>query len=101
MPLADPLAGWEFTHLHQEPGPGSQHLGLPLADGETVLTQGWGEPHPIDGIKPGVRYVMLAAPRDEGELEVIKTIIRRVYDWSLGSAEADKSGPPASAPQPH
>lgn len=85
--ITNPLAEREFSHLHMEPGPGSQHLGLPTEDGETVLAQGWGEPHPIDGLRPGVRYLMVFAPRDVDELEVVKDIVRRVYEWTIATPE--------------
>lgn len=81
--ITNPLAEREFTHLHLEPGPGSQHLGLAQADAEMVLARGWGEPHPIDGLRPGMRYLMIFAPRDHAELATIQTIVRRAYDWTL------------------
>lgn len=36
----------EFAHFHPAPD-GSMHLGLPLADAEYVIEQGWGELHPV------------------------------------------------------
>jgi phospholipase/carboxylesterase len=87
VPLADPLAEREFTHLHQEPGPGSQHLGLPIDDGQAVLAADRGEPHPLDGMRPDVRYLLIYAPRDADELEVVKTIVSRAYRWTVGSPE--------------
>ena len=105
--LASPLAEREFTHLHQEPGPGSQHLALAPAEAGIVLAQGWGEPHPIDGLKTGVRYLMIFAPRDAAELEVIKTIIGRAYDWTVPratstaeSGTADVATTADAVPQP-
>jgi hypothetical protein len=52
-------------------------------DGEVVLTHNWAEPHPIDGYRPGIRYLMIFAPRNAEELEVIEVITRRAYDWTL------------------
>jgi phospholipase/carboxylesterase len=85
--LADPLAEREFTHLHQEPGPGSQHLGLPLDDGAAVLAADRGEPHPLDGMRPGMRYLLIYAPRDAAELETVKAIVSRAYWWAVGPPE--------------
>lgn len=84
------LAEREFTHLHQEPGPGSQHLGLAPGDGGIVLARGWGEPHPIDGLRPGLRYLMVFAPRDLTELAIVQTIVRRAYDWTLSTSDGSR-----------
>lgn len=84
-PINTPLAEREFTHLHQDPGPGSQHLALPPDDADVVLAQGWGEPHPIDGLKAGVRYLMIYAPRDEADLVAVRSIVSRAHAWTLAT----------------
>lgn len=68
----------EFTHIHpmEVYGGGSQHLALPDADSQTLIAKGWGEYHPMN-LKafPNQDFglILLYAPRDEEELEVVKT----------------------------
>ena len=75
----------EFTHIHTEPGLGSQHLSLGRADGPEVLAKGWGEAHPMNEMIPEFELLMIFAPRDMGELEVIKQITLRALDYVLGA----------------
>ncbi len=79
----NPMAEREFTHIHTEPGPGSQHLGIPKQDADEILGKGWGEPHPINHLVPDYEMLMIYAPRNDGELATIKAIINRAYDWAL------------------
>ena len=74
----------EFTHIHTEPGLGSQHLSLGRADGAEVVAKGWGEPHPMNEMIPEFELLMVFAPRDMSELEVIKQITLRALDYVLG-----------------
>ena len=78
----NPLAEREFTHIHTEPGPGSQHLPIPKPDAEQILANGWGEPHPINHLVPDYELLMIYAPRDDQELAVVKTIVTRAYEWA-------------------
>jgi hypothetical protein len=74
------------------------HLTLHPADVRTVLEKGWGERHPLawdDGgeewcwwrwaksVPPG--FVMIYAPRDERELEIVMDIIRASVWWVGGT----------------
>jgi hypothetical protein len=77
----------EFTHIHTEPGPGSQHLGLSAEDAEAVVGTGWGELHPLNDRIPNVEMVLIYAPRDLGELEMVKTIVLRAR--AFAEVEAD------------
>jgi phospholipase/carboxylesterase len=79
----------EFTHIHTEPGPGSQHLGLSKVDAEVVLQAGWGEPHPLNHRIPNVEMILIYAPRDLDELETIKLIALRAREY------AEVNGTPA------
>lgn len=67
----------EFTHIHTEPGPGSQHLGLSRQDAEAVLAAGWGELHPLNDRIPNQEMLLIYAPRDLDELETVKKIVVR------------------------
>jgi phospholipase/carboxylesterase len=89
--LADSYAQREFTHLHQEPGPGSQHLGLRAADADVVLANDWGEPHPINESQEGFEYLLIFAPRDAEELEVVKAIVRCSYEWTIGPVDESEA----------
>ena len=77
------LAQREFTHIHTEPGPGSQHLALPSEDAAEVLAKGWGEEHPTNPFIPEFELLMIYAPRTEEDLGVVQAIVRRAYDWTL------------------
>lgn len=87
----NPIAEREFTHIHTEPGPGSQHLGIPKQDADEILGKGWGEAHPINHLVPDYEMLMIYAPRNDQELAVVKTIITRAYDWALTTDPASAS----------
>jgi hypothetical protein len=66
----------EFAHLHPDPDH-SLHAMLPLDTVEDAIGAGWAESHPVAlrGLIPRTA-VMLYAPRDESELDVIETLVR-------------------------
>jgi hypothetical protein len=66
----------EFAHLHPAPDH-SLHAMLPAGTAAEAVTAGWAEPHPIAlrGLIPPTA-VMLYAPRDEAELDVIEHLVR-------------------------
>jgi acyl-coenzyme A thioesterase PaaI-like protein len=57
----------------------SLHLSLPPALYDEVLHAGWGEPHPISGT------MLVFAPRDEGELEVVWRLVSAFYNWATAT----------------
>ena len=65
----------EFAHIHGLPRGGSLHLRLSLADAAQLVRSGYGEYHPLhlNGAMPG--FVMVYAPRDAADLEVVKVVI--------------------------
>ena len=69
----------EIAHVHQSDG--SAHVVLSFADAKEVIAKGWGERHELVGgmILPW-GYVFLYAPRDEGEVEVMK----RIFEAGVG-----------------
>ncbi|KAF2842184.1 hypothetical protein M501DRAFT_903468, partial [Patellaria atrata CBS 101060] len=76
----------EICHAH--PSDGSLHLTLHPADVAIVLEKGWGERHPLakggwlSRFVPNF-FIMVYAPRDEEELEVVKEIICAAA-WYVG-----------------
>jgi hypothetical protein len=78
------LIGSEFAHLH--PGADqSLHAMLPPALAEEAIAAGWAEPHPMAalGFIPGTA-VMVYAPRDDAEREVVEGLIRASYAFARG-----------------
>lgn len=70
------IVGREFAHIHpMASGSGSLHLRLPAEEAGDVVEMGWGEWHPfaLDGTMPNM--LMVYAPRNEDDLEVVKMII--------------------------
>ena len=65
----------EFAHLHPTPDH-SLHAMLPLDIAEAAIDAGWAETHPVArmGLIPPTA-VMLYAPRDGRELDVIETLV--------------------------
>lgn len=78
------LIGREFAHFHPMPD-GSIHLMLSLDDAKELVDKGWGEYHPMvaDGRIPA-HLVMVFGPRNDDEVEVIKTIILASYHFAIG-----------------
>jgi luciferase-like monooxygenase len=72
----------EFAHLHPAPDH-SLHAMLPTETVSEAVTAGWAEPHPVArrGLIPPTA-VMLYAPRDEAELEVIESLVRASHAFA-------------------
>jgi hypothetical protein len=66
----------EFAHLHPAPDH-SLHAMLPTETADEAVAAGWAEPHPVAllGLIPRTA-VMLYAPRDAAELDVIEHLVR-------------------------
>lgn len=75
----------EFAHIHPQPDGGSLHLRLPAGDARQMVDQGWGEYHPfaLDGSIPNL--VMVYAPRDGEDLDVVKTIIAASIEFATSA----------------
>lgn len=82
------MIGAEFAHLHPG-GDQSLHVMLPPALVEEAVSAGWAEPHPIArrGLIPA-NAVMVYAPRDEGEREVVASLVRAAHAYATGAEEA-------------
>jgi hypothetical protein len=76
------MIGREFAHLHPAPDH-SLHAMLPLETAAAAIDAGWAEPHPVAlrGLIPRTA-VMLYAPRDEPELDVIESLVRASHAFA-------------------
>ncbi len=76
------MVGREFAHLHPLPDL-SLHAMLPPPLAEEAVESEWAEPHPMARlglIPPGA--VMLYAPRDDKELDVVERLVGASYDFA-------------------
>lgn len=77
----------EVCHVHGSDG--SLHMTLYPADAKLVIERGWGERHPI--ARGGFfsrfvprHFVMVYAPRDEAEVEIVVRIVGAAVWWVSG-----------------
>jgi hypothetical protein len=72
----------EFAHLHPPPDH-SLHAMLAPAIVDAVIDAGWAEPHPAarSGLIPATA-VMIYAPRDEAELDVVECLVRSSHAFA-------------------
>jgi hypothetical protein len=72
----------EFAHLHPAPDH-SLHAMLPAETVTAAVAAGWAESHPValTGLIPPTA-VMLYAPRDEAELDVIEALVRASHAFA-------------------
>lgn len=81
------MIGREFAHIHPHPDNGSMHVQLTAEDAQAVIEAGWGESHYLvtQGRLP-MGLIMVFSPRDDAELESVKVIVSRSYEYATGSA---------------
>ena len=67
--------------------PGSMHLTLSAHNAKYVIDQGWGEDHYLvtQGHWPK-GLVMIFSPRDDEELEQVKTIVAKSFEFASGKS---------------
>ena len=82
----------EICHAH--PSDGSMHLTLHPADAAVVILRGWGERHPLSSggwlarfVPQG--FVMVYAPRNENEVEIVRKIVAAAV-WWVGGVDVDQ-----------
>jgi hypothetical protein len=78
------MIGAEFAHLHPEPDQ-SLHVMLPPDLVDEAVEAGWAEVHPV--ARRGLMSrngVMLFAPRDDSEREVIAWLVRASHAYATG-----------------
>lgn len=78
------MVGNEFAHLHPAPDQ-SLHAMLPPAIAVEAVEAGWAEQHPVArrGLIPA-NAVMLYAPRDDAEREVVEELVRASHAFARG-----------------
>ena len=78
------MVGNEFAHLHPEPDQ-SLHAMLPPGLAVEAVEAGWAEQHPVArrGLIPA-NAVMLYAPRDDAEREVVEMLVRASHAFARG-----------------
>ncbi len=83
------MVGREFAHIHPHPDNGSMHVKLAADDAHEIIKAGWGESHYLvtQGHYP-MGLVMVFSPRDEAELETVKKIVSRSYEYATGTSLA-------------
>jgi len=82
------MVGREFCHVHAQ-GDLSLHATLPVSLAEAAERAGWAEPHFLvrTGQAPPT-VVLLYAPRDEAEGDVILRLVRASYEFATTGAAA-------------
>ncbi len=83
----------EFAHIHPRPN-SSWHLQLPWELASLAISAGWAEIHPTVwlGVAPA-NSVMLYAPRNSEELEVIWDLVEESYRFACGEPQEFKLEP--------
>ncbi len=77
------MVGREFCHVHAQ-GDFSLHAALPLPLAEAAEREGWAEPHFFVRIgRAPATIVMLYAPRDLAEQDVVLGLVRSSYEFAL------------------
>ncbi len=74
-----PPGSREFTHLHLD---GSIHTVLGTEIENEILAKKWGVRHMY--YNRGVKEVLVYAPRNEEELEILKSVIIKSYEYATG-----------------
>jgi hypothetical protein len=82
------LVSTEFAHVHPLPD-GSLHVALPPSLALTAIERGWAEEHPVArrGLIPR-NIVMVYAPRDAAEADVVMQLVRAAYEFARGDLVA-------------
>ncbi|HLL57013.1 MAG TPA: luciferase family protein [Rubrobacteraceae bacterium] len=78
------MIGREFAHVHPMPD-GSLHAALPPEVAREAIEKGWAEQHPVArmGYIPQ-NVVMIYAPRDAEEVEVVASLVTESYRYAGG-----------------
>jgi hypothetical protein len=78
------MIGREFAHVHPMPD-GSLHAALPPEVAREAIEKGWAEQHPVArmGYIPQ-NVVMIYAPRDAEEVEVVASLVMESYRYAGG-----------------
>jgi hypothetical protein len=78
------MAGREFAHLHPR-GDHSLHAMLPVEAAREAVDAGWAEQHPVARMGLiGEGAVMLYAPRDALELDIVERLVGISHRYARG-----------------
>ena len=80
------ITGREFAHLHALPD-SSLHMVLPEPLATAAIEAGWGELHPLAGTAVPATTLLVYAPRDPDEIDVILGLVERSYEFACGTYE--------------
>ena len=83
QPWAKRTVGGECAHVHLTVD-GSAHVTLSIADAKEVVGKNWGERHGLSGVFIPWGYVLLYAPRDESEVEVMENVFKAGIGFMAG-----------------
>lgn len=72
-------SGYEAFHMHED---GGWHVSLSREDEWEVMVKRWGETHPA--ARWGINVLLIYAPRDTQEMEVIKKIMTASFRYAKG-----------------
>jgi hypothetical protein len=76
----------EFAHIHPMPD-GSLHAALPPEVAQEAVEKGWAEQHPAARMgRMPQNVVMVYAPRDAEEIEVVAGLVEEAYRYAGGAA---------------
>ena len=82
------MVGREFAHLHPSPDE-SLHMVLPRDVASAAIDAGWAEPHPLAARMHGPSIaVMVFAPRDDAEVDVVAGLVETSYRYATGAETA-------------
>ena len=74
-----PAGGREFTHIHLD---GSFHTVVGTEVEDEIIQKNWGVRHMY--YNRGVKEMLVYAPRNEKELEIVKAIVVKSYEYATG-----------------
>ena len=78
------IAGREFAHLHALPD-SSLHMVLPESLATEAVEAGWGELHPLAGTAVPATTLLVYAPRDPDEIDVVLGLLEQSYEFARGA----------------
>jgi hypothetical protein len=77
------ITGREFAHLHALPD-SSLHVVLPEPLATAAVEAGWGELHPLAGAAVPPHTLLVYAPRDPDEIDIVLSLVERSYEFACG-----------------
>jgi hypothetical protein len=72
---------YEVAHVH--PADNSLHVYVSPLDAKLVMKRGWGQRFPVTWLAPP-SWIMVYAPRNEEEVEVVREIVRAAVCFAVG-----------------